>query len=254
MHPRTALVLILTLLATLSAASAQQPTQMLVKISAGTGFFINREGDIVTNAHVLHDCKSMSVHTTQGERPVTLRARDTEHDLAVLRMQGPVPEVAPLRWNIREVKVGDAVIVMGYPGEEGVANQYAFRKTQIIGLSGPTGEANWLQLGDVAEHGNSGGPVLDTTGNVIAVMTGKAKTYRVETGNVDSHQNPTLIGESDVAITLTALQDFLHRNSIPFYEASSGDAGYADAQLEEKANQFIVPVRCIQGVAPADNP
>jgi S1-C subfamily serine protease len=246
MHLRALALFILSISAAASVAHAQQPAQVLVKISAGTGFFINRDGDIVTNSHVVRDCKSMSVHTVQGERPVTLRARDIEHDLAVLRMQGQVPEVAPLRWNIRDVKVGDEVIVMGYPGQAGVSNTYVFRKTRILGLTGPTGEPNWLQLGNVAERGNSGGPVLDTTGNVIAVITGKAKTYRVESGNSDARESPTLIGETDVAITLAALQDFLRRNSIPFYEASSGLVAYADTQLEIKANQFIVPVRCIQ--------
>lgn len=223
--------------------------QTLVKITAGTGFFINRDGDVVTNAHVVHNCQSITIRTTSGDRTASVKARDEGHDLAVLRVSGSVPEIAPLRWNISDLQVGDPVIVMGYPGSEGVNYHYAFRKTTVMGLAGPTGEPNWLQLGNVAEHGNSGGPVLDPTGHVIAVITGKAKTYRVDTSNSNTHIPPALIGESDVAITLAALKDFLQNNSVLFYQSTGGTKGYADSEIERQARQFIVPVRCILGAA-----
>jgi hypothetical protein len=232
----------------LLAAPALAQQMVMVKISAGTGFFISSAGDLVTNAHVVKDCKSLSVRTITGERSVTVRASDPERDLAVLHMDGGnVPAVANLRWNIKDLKVGDEVVIMGYPGQEGVAGQYQFKKSTVMQLKGPTGEPNWLQLDSVAEHGNSGGPVLDGAGNVIAVITGNALTYRVvTTPSGQQVSDPQLVGKSDVAITLPVLEDFLRMHNIGYYQTSTSSTA-SDALLERQANQFIVPVRCYQG-------
>lgn len=226
-------------------ALAQQATvPVMMKISSGTGFFINRHGDIVTNAHVVKDCKSISVKTISGERPATLRASDATIDLAVLRVAGDIPGIANLRWNIRDLKTADEVIVMGYPGQEGVAGKYQFKKSTVTGMQGPTGEPHWLQLHSVAKQGNSGGPVLDAAGNVIAVVTGNAMTYRVMTGQGGRPvADPELIGQSDVAITLPVLEDFLRRHTTTYYQASS-TGRTAERMLEARANRYIVPIRC----------
>jgi serine protease Do len=216
-----------------------------LKISAGTGFFVNRDGHIVTNAHVVRGCQSINILTKAGERAATLIASDDEHDLAVLKTSDASGiAVAPLRWNIADLKVGDPVNVIGFPGKEGAAGRYSYKKTSIASLEGPAGNPLWIQLESVAKKGNSGGPVLDGTGNVIAVISGLAQTYRVAK---DGHLDPAMIGQSDVAITLTTLQDFLHKNAIPYYESASGLVAYADGALEQNALKFTVPVRCVQG-------
>ena len=216
----------------------------ILKISAGTGFVISRNGNIITNAHVVRGCESINVHTPQGDLPATLRASDAEHDLAVLEVKGlSGAPTAPLRWNIGALKVGDPVVVMGFPGKEGVNGHYSFKTTTVTSLMGPTGEPRWIQLASVAEHGNSGGPVLDMTGNVIGVISGMAQTYRV---GRDGKPEDKPLTQTDVAITLPTLQDFLHRNAISFYESPSGLVGYAYNALEANAVKFIVPVRCIQ--------
>ena len=224
-------------------ALAQQT--VLYKISSGTGFVVNNEGHVVTNAHVLKRCKSISILTAKGEEQAQLVAADAEQDLAVLKTGFVSPFTAPLRWNIRDLKVGDSVVVMGYPGQEGSTGHYKFRKTSITSLKGPTGEDRFIQLTSVAAQGNSGGPVLDGSGNVIAVISGTALTYRADAGG---QPVGNAIGQTDVAITLAALQDFLRANRINFYESASGLVAYGDGVLRDNAKNFIVPVRCIQDV------
>lgn len=222
-------------------AFAQQT--VVYKISSGTGFVVNNEGHVVTNAHVVKACKSISILTMKGEEQAELVAADSAQDLAVLKTGYISPYNAPLRWNISELKVGDGVVVMGYPGQEGSTGNYVFKKTTVTSLKGPTGENRFIQLASVASKGNSGGPVLDGSGNVIAVISGTALTYRA-----DSEGKPTgnAIGQADVAITLEALQDFLRANRINFYETPSGLIAYGDGVLRDNAKNFIVPVRCIQ--------
>lgn len=224
-------------------ALAQQT--VLYKVSSGTGFVVNNEGHVVTNAHVVRGCQSISILTSQGEEQAELVAGDAGQDLAVLKTSYISPYNAPLRWNISELKVGDSVVVMGYPGQEGSTGRYVFKKTSITSLKGPTGEAQFIQLASVATHGNSGGPVLDGSGNVIAVISGTALTYHADAAGKPYGQ---AIGQTDVAITLAALQDFLRANRINFYETPSGLVAYGDGILRDNAKNFTVPVRCVQDV------
>lgn len=234
---------ILFLLCTTPVLALAETTYL--RISAGTGFFVNKDGSIITNAHVVQGCEAINILTPAGERPAELVASDHVHDLAVLRaadMGGATS--APLRWNIRDLKVGDAINMIGFPGQAGANGRYTYKKSSVMSLEGPAGEPLWIQLSSVAEKGNSGGPVLDNAGNVIAVISGIAQTYRVSrSGALEG----VPIGQSDVAITLATLQDFLHQNGISYYESSSGMVSYSDTMIEKNALSFVVPVRCIQG-------
>ena len=241
---RIYLLLVLTALTASFPALAQQQTVYYHYLS-GTGFVINKEGNVITNAHVVKDCRSISILTANGEEQATLVAADTKHDLAVLKTPYLSPSVAPLRWNISDLRVGDEVVVMGYPGKEGALGHYQFKKTKVTSLRGPGGQERWIQLASVAAQGNSGGPVLDTSGNVIAVITGMTLSYKAD-GNGNPEGVP--LSQADVAIPLVALQDFLQQQAIGFYESSSDGHGYADGALRDNAHHFIVPVRCIQTV------
>ena len=239
-------LLVLALVLCASSAMAQTLVPVLVKITAGTGFFITHDGALITNAHVVKNCRTISVKLEDGEHAAVLAAIDPGKDLALLRVTGGAPGIASLRWNIRDLKPGDEVAVMGYPGQEGVNGHSMFKKTTVLGLNGPTGEPQWLQLDSVAEHGNSGGPVLDAAGNVIGVVTGNAMTYRTYTDNATGKQAapPELVGKSDIAITLPVLEAFLNDNSVYYNESSSGLVLHPDDDLERTAHSFIFPVRC----------
>lgn len=246
MHHRAPLLClsVLAIAALLSSAAHSQMAGRLVHISAGTGFVINNEGNLITNAHVVRACQSISVLTPRGEKSASLVGVDAEHDLAVLKLsEAGGAAIAPLRWNIRDLKVGDAVTMIGFPGQAGVEGRHTSKKTSVTALKGPEGEPLFIQLSSVAAHGNSGGPVLDATGNVIAVITGIAQTYKL---GPDGRPLPGIVAQSDVAITLATLQDFLRRTMVPFYESASGGA-YSDAAIEQNALKFTLSVRCVQG-------
>lgn len=232
----------LLLLAPIAFAQGQPVHTITYKLSSGTGFVINNEGHVVTNKHVVKDCRSISILTLRGESQATLVAEDEERDLAVLKTTYIPQRYAPLRFNLDSLRVGDRVSILGFPGSQG-ANGYAqFRNTTIKSLHGPTGENFWIQLTSVTQHGNSGGPVLDESGHVIAVLSGVALAYLADkTGQATG----SVVGKSDVAITLPALRDFLREHAISFYESDSSPVGIGEATLRDDAQHFIVPVRCV---------
>jgi serine protease Do len=237
--------LLALLLFALPATAQQTTTYYQYKISSGTGFVINGDGHVVTNEHVVRGCKSISILTPNGEESASLVAADPKNDLALLKTPYLSKKVAPLRWNIRDLNVGSPVIVMGFPGEQGASGHEQYKKTHVVSLTGPSGEAQWIQLASVASKGNSGGPVLDTSGNVIAVISGMALTYQVDSAGKLSNQ---AVGRSDVAITLPALRSFLQTHGVSFQESASGLVTYSDSSIHTDAAQFIIPVRCIQDI------
>ncbi len=242
---RFCLMLLAGLALVVSAAHAQQVRQTLIQFSSGTGFFINRDGNLITNAHVLKNCQSVAVMVNGKLEPASIVARDDQSDLAVVKTSASPQAIAPLRWNIKDLKVNDQLYLYGFPGSEGAKGKSSFIATQLLGMQGPTGEPQWLQLQSAAQQGNSGGPVLDSAGNVIAVIAGKAETYKVATSG---NGQPQLVGKSDIAITLASLQDFLDKNHINSYRAQSGMVAYSAPIIAQNASRFTVPVRCVQSV------
>lgn len=227
-----------------ATAHAQQQMRML-QVSAGTGFVINRDGHLVTNNHVVRQCQRITIMTPAGERPASIVANDAGNDLAVLKLSDlGGANITPLRWNISDLKIGDSVTMIGFPGQAGIEGRSSTKKTTVTALQGPEGQPRFIQLASVAEHGNSGGPILDSAGNVIAVITGISQTYWVDKSNPSS--DPKLVHQSDVALTLATVQDFLQRNQIPYYQSLSSGA-YSDASIQNNALTFILPIRCIQG-------
>lgn len=228
----------------LLAASPAMAQQRWVQYASGTGFYINKEGDFITNRHVVRGCQSINVRTPAGDRPAQLIASDDKRDLAILRTEGMPQAVAPLRWNIEDLRLGDKLYVYGFPGEAGAAGTPTFISTTLSAIHGPGGQPEWLQLQAASQQGNSGGPVLDGSGNVIAVIFGRAEIY--ETSR-NTSSIPKLIGKSGVAITLAELREFLTRHMASYYQSSSGLVAYAEPVLAKNAAAFTFPVLCVQG-------
>ena len=238
------IALALTLIApsTLAQTPQAQPGMRYVSFAHGTGFYVSKDGYLITNAHVVRGC-TQEVHVNSGVTNTTAQviARNDALDLALLKSVSYAPAVATLRTNDKTIKQGEPVIVMGYAGMAGAKGTYSFVKSQVVGINGPTGEPHWLQFGNAAQQGNSGGPLLDDSGHVIGVITGKTQLYRV-----DKRANvaPTKVGESDVAVNLFTLTAFLDHNRVRYQGAQSGLLAFSDTRLESYASNYIVQLRC----------
>ena len=141
--------------------------------ATGSGFVLDKEGHIVTNAHVVDGASSISVRFADGdEAAATLVGSDPSTDLAVLDVDVPTADLTPLSLGDEaSVEVGDAVVAIGSPfGLDGSVT------TGIVSaldrtIEAPNGYAidGAIQTDAAINHGNSGGPLLDASGNVIGV-------------------------------------------------------------------------------------
>ncbi|MFZ4125849.1 MAG: S1C family serine protease [Rickettsiales bacterium] len=228
--------IIFVFFAALSSAAIAQ--QKWISYNSGTGFFVSRDGHIVTNHHVVENCLSIDVAGAVNS-PATLVAQDAEKDIAILKIPRPSPMVAPLRRNLETLRVGDKVSILGYPKQ--AQGQLRYNTSTITALGGPEGYPQWVQIKPVAEQGNSGGALLDNTGNVIGIVTGKLIVDTDGRYDLPAGRHNT----ADVAIPLAELKNFLDRATIRYYQSASGMVQYADTRVSDMARNFTVNVRCI---------
>jgi putative serine protease PepD len=141
--------------------------------ATGSGFVIDTEGHIVTNAHVVDGASSLRVRFADGkEVAATLVGKDPSTDLAVIDVDVPASELDPLSLaNESSVDVGDPVVALGSPfGLEGTLTAGIVSHLDRT-IEAPNGYAidGAIQTDAAINHGNSGGPLLDASGKVIGV-------------------------------------------------------------------------------------
>jgi hypothetical protein len=168
-----------------------------------------------------------------------LVARDEKHDLALLKAQVSAPNFANLSNQKQPLRQGDPVIIVGYPGQAWKTGQTTTNQAQILNTKGPRGEEHWLEFSDTLSQGNSGGPLLDASANVVGVVVAKVRSYIFN----EQEQTEEDVRHFDLAITLPVVRGFLDDNNISYVEADSGiylSAGHAT----DIARRFVVNVRC----------
>lgn len=212
-----------------------------IRYSSGTGFFVSADGLIITNAHVVRSCSSISI-AGAASSPVEIIGYDGEHDLALLKAPIASPKIAPLRYNVSHLRAGQQVAVVGYPGDAGFRGELVYRSADLLGFEGPVGEPHFLQFTPSAQKGNSGGPLLDKSGNVVGVVTGKTQLYEVD--KTGSGAPPKLIREADVAVTLPYLSNFLSQHGVKSIKGGGGLVNVNNRYIARTASQFIVHIRC----------
>jgi putative serine protease PepD len=157
--------------------------------ASGTGFVVNRDGTLITNAHVVAGAETAQVSFGDSGRMVDAEVlgTDVSSDIAVLRVDpGSVDRLRPLTLaNSDRVRVGDAVVAVGNP--------FGLDRTATAGIVSAVGREIRAPDGFQIDHviqtdapinpGNSGGPLLDARGRVIGVNT-QIATGGTSSGNV----------------------------------------------------------------------
>jgi S1-C subfamily serine protease len=139
----------------------------------GSGFLWDDRGHIVTNFHVIEGGDSFSVTLSdQAQRQARLVGQDPNKDIAVLKLEGGLAGLTPVRiGSSRDLQVGQKVVAIGNP--------FGFDHTVTTGIVSALGRSmpgaggvtirDMIQTDASINPGNSGGPLLDSSGALIGM-------------------------------------------------------------------------------------
>ncbi|HMG82302.1 MAG TPA: serine protease [Ferruginibacter sp.] len=138
----------------------------------GTGFLIDGKGYLVTNAHVVETMKTVYVQDNKGNyySAATIYL-DKNADLAVLKIKDSAYKAyTTLPYSIKKTNadLGEQIFILGFPKSEVV-----YGEGYLSANSGNDGDSSAYQLSIPANPGNSGGPVVNSNGEIIGIITGK---------------------------------------------------------------------------------
>jgi S1-C subfamily serine protease len=201
----------------------------------GTGFYISREGHVMTARHVIQGCSEVDVQSASGEkRNATIKALHRDRDLALLKT-GPTRDwISP--WPKAQTRPGDNQIrILGYPFLGVPTTQVNEARGELL-RDGTAQDRGALVMRADVRPGNSGGPVLSSDGRLRGIVVAKLDTPKFfqKTGRLQRHVA--------VGLRQEVIQDFLQSQDI---FGGAGAQGVSRIEnTEEKARRSVVRLSC----------
>lgn len=149
-----------------------------VKNWTGTGFAL-KNNYVVTNYHVVEGAKSILIQGINGnfssKHSATIAATDKVNDLAILRVNGVNVLSTNIPYSIKTSTsdVGEEIFVLGYPLTSTMGDEIKLTTGVVSSKTGFQGDVSLYQISAPIQPGNSGGPLFDSKGNVIGIVSAK---------------------------------------------------------------------------------
>ena len=166
--------------------------------SSGSGFFVSKSGHVVTNAHVVKNCKRVTLGDDgKNQTDAAPVSTDIKNDLALLKLGSletasaetksliknlglnVVPLAAHGLLRSEDVDLGESVLVAGFPFGDIFSNTIKVTGGLVSAVQGLGGDTGQFQLDAAVQPGNSGGPIYDAAGNVVGVVVSRLNKMKV---------------------------------------------------------------------------
>lgn len=149
--------------------AANEKDKALSDTYEGTGFLISSDGYIATSYHVVRDADSVYLENEKfGRLKAVLVKSDAISDIAILKISDPkIRTQIPFSISAKEASIGEDVYTLGFPKDDVV-----FGEGSISSSTGFKGNKQMYQIAVPVNPGNSGGPLINTRGELVGVISG----------------------------------------------------------------------------------
>jgi serine protease Do len=204
---------------------------------SGTAFFVT-PNRLVTNNHVVNDCtRQIEIKfSDQAPHPAYIDAQDDVNDLALLHSDMTSTSFASFRPRPR---VGERVATYGFPYSGILSRSGNFTLGDVSASTGLRDDSRLLQVTTPIQPGNSGGPLLDMSGNVVGIVTAQLSAFAmIPSGSIPQNVN--------FAIGSSIITNFLSAKGLSpqFASDAKEKRELAPADVADKAKEFTVQIYC----------
>ena len=213
----------------------------------GTGFFVSPNGHIVTNNHVIHDttvtkvsgkCDVVNAYLDNKKFEADILSQDPLNDLALLKVKDNFKIDSYAKFKSEEPQLGEKISTLGYPFGKAISSKIKITSGVVSSLSGLGDEFTRIQIDAALQPGNSGGPIYDSSGNVIGVAVAKAgifyflKSYGVLPENMN------------FGIKSSVVKSFLQANNVN-YKTSLKSSPISTVEIAKIGTKHTLYLECL---------
>jgi S1-C subfamily serine protease len=224
--------------------------------TSGSGFFVSKSGHVITNQHIVDDCKKVTVGDN-AKKQVTADILETDrrNDLALLKISSMQMASAETKSLIRklgitvvplasdglmrseDVELGERVLVAGYPYGEIFSNTIKVTGGMVSANRGLGDDTGQFQMDAAVQPGNSGGPIYDENGNIVGVVVAQLNKRKFEkmVGSMPENVN--------FGIKASTVRQFLTSSGLPT-KWSKRSKSMSTRELAKIAKNQTVMVVC----------
>lgn len=216
----------------------------------GTGFALTNNY-VVTNYHVIENAKSILIQGVNGnfnnKYNATVVASDKYNDLALLKVKGINISSSNIPYSIKTntAEVGEEVFVLGYPLTSTMGDEIKLTTGVISSKSGFQGDVSLYQISAPIQPGNSGGPLFDSKGNVIGIVSAKHRgaenvSYAIKTSYLrnlmESAVSSNILPQNNKISSLNLSGKVKSaKNYVYYITCSSSDNSYSNSTYTERS-------------------
>lgn len=202
------------------------------QVKSGTAFFVSRDGKALTSAHVVQNCEQITIWMEDATpRISTIIGVDPDLDIALLASPGAVYDIADFQTSMA-ARTGETVTTIGFGIRQHEPLWSQVTSGTVFGQAVLPSGSHVLVVNAALKQGNSGGPVIDNTGNVLGLVIGRY----------------TARPELNVAVPASVLGKFLAHHGVSPASSDSvpgdGTTGHSSAGIRGRLERISALVQC----------
>lgn len=204
-------------------------------IFSGTAFAISDDGWLLTNAHVVSKCTRVEIKGLGFSEPPKL---DETNDLAALKVT-PSRPISAVQFRKSPIRLGEDIVAIGFPLAGLLSDSIKVTTGNVNALAGISNDTRYIQISTPIQPGNSGGPVVDNRGTLIAITTATlSKDVADKIGITAQNVN--------FAVRASVAELFLQSRGIAYrsLETDEHPVTLSTADLADKTTASVFPVFC----------